>query len=81
MGHIENGPQVFKNIGKVTCESTQGHALTIPEHYRMAARGKGSESRKQRKRKDLPAQIEMAVGMKVLVTNNLETDLNITNGA
>ena len=47
----------------------------------MAARGKGSESRKQRKRKDLPAQIEMAVGMKVLVTNNLETDLNITNGA
>ena len=46
----------------------------------MAVRGKGSESGKWRKRKDLPAQIEMAVGMKVLVTDNLEINLNITNG-
>ena len=31
--------------------------------------------------KDLPYSIEVAIGMKVLVTNNIETDLDITNGA
>ena len=62
-------------------DTTQGRPLTLPERYRMAARGKGSESGRRRKRKDLPARIELAIGMKVLVTDNLETDLDITNGA
>jgi hypothetical protein len=31
--------------------------------------------------KDLVFKIELAIGMKVMVTNNLETDLDITNGA
>ena len=31
--------------------------------------------------KDLPFCIEIAIGMKVMVTNNIETDLDITNGA
>ena len=31
--------------------------------------------------KDLPYSIEIAIGIKMMVTNNIETDLNITNGA
>jgi hypothetical protein len=34
-----------------------------------------------RKRNQLHAKIELAVGMKVMVTNNIETDLVVTNGA
>ena len=30
---------------------------------------------------DLPYSIEIVIGMKMMVTNNIETDLNITNGA
>ncbi|HEV7737986.1 MAG TPA: hypothetical protein VGO47_11520 [Chlamydiales bacterium] len=39
------------------------------------------KKQKSRYGKDLPSKIEIAKGMKVLVTNNLETDLDITNGA
>ena len=35
----------------------------------------------RRKRKDLPETIELAIGMKVMVTSNIATDLDITNGA
>ncbi|CAK5283389.1 unnamed protein product [Mycena citricolor] len=31
--------------------------------------------------KDLPHLIELAIGMSVMVTNNVETDLDLTNGA
>ena len=34
----------------------------------------------QRRGKDLPHRVELAVGMKVMVTDNVETDLDITNG-
>jgi hypothetical protein len=34
--------------------------------------------RSRRNVKDLPHEIEFAIGMKVMVTNNLETDLAIT---
>jgi len=33
------------------------------------------------KRKNLPEVIELAIGMKVMVTSNIATDLDITNGA
>jgi len=36
---------------------------------------------KQRKCKDLPWRIELSKGMKVLVTDNVKTDLDVTNGA
>jgi hypothetical protein len=32
-------------------------------------------------KKNLPEAIHLAIGMKVMVTNNLQTDLDITNGA
>ena len=36
---------------------------------------------KKRRDKGLPKAIHLAIGMKVMVTNNLQTDLDITNGA
>ncbi|KIK16994.1 hypothetical protein PISMIDRAFT_112290 [Pisolithus microcarpus 441] len=34
-----------------------------------------------RVKRELPDQVELCVGMKVMVTQNVETDLDITNGA
>ncbi|KAJ6453999.1 hypothetical protein DFH09DRAFT_1298158 [Mycena vulgaris] len=31
--------------------------------------------------KDLPNEVDLGIGMKVMVTSNLETDLDLTNGA
>ncbi len=52
--------------------------LTLAEQYGLALRGHGS---KGRKRKDLPDSVEFAVGSKVLIMQNIETDLDVTNGA
>jgi PIF1-like helicase len=51
--------------------------LTLKERYQVALRNK----RKRRKKSQLPDEVELARGMKVLVTNNIATDLDITNGA
>src|SRR5271170_6891262 len=40
-----------------------------------------TERKNRQKRKDLPSTVELAVGMRVMVTRNIETDLDITNGA
>ena len=52
--------------------------LSLHERYALVER---STRDGQRKRKDLPETIELAVGMKVVVTSNIATDLDITNGA
>ncbi|KIK21585.1 hypothetical protein PISMIDRAFT_72180, partial [Pisolithus microcarpus 441] len=46
----------------------------------VAVAGEG-EQRSRRHKRDLPDVVELAVGMKVMVTQNVETDLDITNGA
>ncbi|KAA1479886.1 hypothetical protein DENSPDRAFT_744835, partial [Dentipellis sp. KUC8613] len=57
-------------------------SLTLPERYGVALRfaGKGAAAKK-REHQSLPDLIKIAVGMKVMVTTNVETDLDITNGA
>ncbi|PSS19942.1 hypothetical protein PHLCEN_2v3115 [Hermanssonia centrifuga] len=52
--------------------------LSLGEQYAVAMRG---QSVNRRRRQDLPRTVELAKGMKVLVTTNLETDLDLTNGA
>jgi len=52
--------------------------LSLRERYALAQRSSGD---RRRKRKDLPETIELAIGMKVMVTSNIATDLDITNGA
>jgi len=59
-------------------DTIKGSPLTLEERYALA-----SPPKKGRRRRDkgLPESIHLAIGMKVMVTNNLQTDLDITNGA
>ena len=59
-------------------DTIKGSLLTLEERYALASRHKNT---KRRRNKDLPESILLAIGMKVMVTNNLQTDLDITNGA
>ena len=52
--------------------------LTVQE--RLAAEIQHKKHKRERRR-HLPDQVKLAVGMKVMVTLNLATDLDITNGA
>lgn len=51
--------------------------LTLAERYNLAVR---AETGKYCRRKDLPEAIELAKGMKFLVTDNVATDLDTTSG-
>ena len=59
-----------------------GRKLSLAERYAVAARnGIREGGKRRRKSNNLPAAVEIAVGMKVMVTSNVETDLDVTNGA
>ena len=60
-------------------ETIKGQPLTLREKVAAFARQKNLDSRQQKQ--DLPLTVQMAIGMKVMVTQNLITDLDITNGA
>ncbi|KAF8076845.1 hypothetical protein FPV67DRAFT_1472856 [Lyophyllum atratum] len=52
------------------------------EKYSFESRHlQGNRVKRGRRKKDLPRKIELAIGMKVMVTDNIETDLDVTNGA
>jgi hypothetical protein len=71
----ESGEQLFICTAE---DKIRGCELTLAEHYCVAAHGK---TEKWQKCKDLPWEIELAKGMKVLVIDNVETDLDVTNCA
>lgn len=72
------GKQVFV----CTAEDTvKGEPLSLEERYAFASRGVGGEKQGRRRKSDLPDTVELSLGMKVMVTQNVETDLDITNGA
>ena len=56
----------------------KGRPLTIRERYAVAARCKDN---KKTKCKELPTSLELAIGMQVMVTYNIETEADLTNGA
>ena len=63
-----------------------GRKLTLPEHYGVATRKaainmESGLKKRRRWKNDLPDTIQIAIGMKVMVTENVETGLDITNGA
>ncbi|GBE80035.1 ATP-dependent DNA helicase PIF1 [Sparassis crispa] len=60
-------------------DSCKGRPLTVREKYAVLMRNKDKRNRSHKK--DLPEQIELAKGMKVMVTSNVETDLDVANGA
>ena len=74
----EHGQQLFICSAEDTYKGRQLniHKVCALESHR--ARRKGEQ---QHKGKDLPYRVELAVGMKVMMTDNVETDLDITNGA
>ncbi|TFY81855.1 hypothetical protein EWM64_g2158 [Hericium alpestre] len=58
--------------------------LTLAERYGVAIRAARTNvegGNKKKRRQDLPETIELSVGMNVMVTTNVETDLDVTNGA
>ncbi len=55
--------------------------LTLRERFSVAARHISSDGLRKRPKDGLPDSVELAIGMKVMVTSNLATDLDITNGA
>ena len=59
-------------------DEIKGAPLTLKERYTLASRYK--DTRKLHN-KDLQETILLAIGMNVMVTNNLQTDLDIMNGA
>ena len=59
-------------------DTIKGAPLTLEERYALASPPKKGGRRRD---KGLPESIHLAIGMKVMVTNNLQTDLDITNGA
>ena len=60
-------------------DTIKGQPLTLEQRYaaasRHAAKGFGKEDKD-----GLLESVHMAIGMKVMVTRNVETDLDITNG-
>ncbi len=63
----------------VTAEDRiKGQPLTLRERHLVVGRLK---TQKGQKRRDLPEVIELAIGMKVMVTSNIQTDLDLANGA
>jgi len=64
-------------------DTIKGEPLTLRERYAMATRGmsNGEGGKQRQNNQDLPELVDIAVGMRVMVTQNIETDLDITNGA
>ena len=71
----ESKRQLFICVAR---DTIKGKPLSLAQRYALASRHRTDG---RRRRKDLPESIHLAIGMKVMVTNNLQTDLDITNGA
>ncbi|THG95067.1 hypothetical protein EW026_g6512 [Hermanssonia centrifuga] len=76
----ESGTQLFvcSAEDKIHKGKNRTQDLSLVERYYVACRLKTNKSNRK---VDLPRSVELAKGMKVLVTSNLETDLDLTNGA
>ena len=55
--------------------------MTIAERFAVATKPNQKRRGKQNERASLPNSISLSVGMQVMVTFNVETDLDIANGA
>lgn len=61
-------------------DTIRGRPLSLPERYAVAT--KQSQRRKgRRERSGLPNSVPLAIGLEVMVTMNIHTDLDVANGA
>ena len=74
----ETGQQLFVCTAQ---DVVQGRPLTLCEKYCLESRQVNRKGKKSTRSKDLPRTVEFAIGMKVMVTENIEIDLDLTNGA
>ncbi|KAI6116376.1 hypothetical protein F5141DRAFT_1045147 [Pisolithus sp. B1] len=61
-------------------DTINGAPLSIEARYAFALRTGGGELQSHCRKGDLPNTVELSVGMRVIVNQNVETDLDITNG-
>jgi len=62
-------------------DTVQGRQLTLEEKFAVAAKAKTGRGKNRHDRAGLADEVEVAVGMEVMVTFNESTDLDIANGA
>ena len=60
-------------------ETIKGQPLTLEQRYAVASRQ--AEKGFRDDEDGVPESMDMVIGMKVMVTQNVETDSDITNGA
>ncbi|KAI0310392.1 hypothetical protein OF83DRAFT_1047564, partial [Amylostereum chailletii] len=73
----KTGVQIFEIPSK---DTVQGRSLTMRERLAVACR-REKKGRNRNEIRGLPTTVEIAVGMKVMVTLNVDTELDIANGA
>ncbi|KIO13324.1 hypothetical protein M404DRAFT_18813 [Pisolithus tinctorius Marx 270] len=74
----------MENILLISCpaqDSVGGRALTLPEKFAVAANPKSGRGCNRQQWGGLLDKVVLAIGMHVMVTFNVTTDLDITNGA
>ncbi|KAG1720744.1 hypothetical protein EDB19DRAFT_1577249, partial [Suillus lakei] len=59
----------------------QNRPLTLSERFAVTTKPKRRHGGKRDERAVLPNRVELAIGMHVMVTFNVETDLDIANGS
>ena len=73
-----NGTQLFICAAY---DTFQGRPLTLSERFAVATKKQRKHREKHDERAALANKLELAKGMKVMVTFNVETDLDVANGA
>jgi hypothetical protein len=62
-------------------DTIHGRSLNIAERVAVAQKSSGDRGAKGDLRGGLPSTVEIARGMKIMVTENVDTDLDIANGS
>jgi PIF1-like helicase len=70
--------QLFTSVAE---DSIRGRGLTLQERFIVASKRKRGGGKSRCEKGSLSATIQLAIGMKVMVTFNVKTELDIANGA
>lgn len=76
----ETGSTLFICPAEDRIGTRTNEELSLAQRWGIAMK-KGSRSATRKEKNGLPDQVELAIGMKVMVTYNVETELDVANGA
>jgi len=74
---------IAAGVSLVNCpasDTVQGQSLTLEERFAVAAKPKTGRGRNHHEWAGLADEVEIAIGMEVMVTFNVATDLDVANG-